>query len=91
MTKPKEIVISNTSADYSYNCNMFYTDDDINFIVINDVACCYIDNKTNFTMQILVENKEFFLTFTAKELLMCLNKNTINELKENLKQQIDNL
>jgi hypothetical protein len=37
------------------------------------------------------DNKQISITFDAKELLSCLNKNTINELKENLKNEIDNL
>lgn len=79
--------------DYSYNCNMFYEDKENNItqIEVNEVECCFIDRQVNFTMQILAEKKEIYLTFSAKELLSCLNKLIILQLKENLKIEIDNL
>jgi hypothetical protein len=77
---------------FAPNLNMFCEDNNNTiFIEINQIDSCYIDNKTNYSIQITADNKQISLTFDAKELLSCLNKNTINELKENLKQQIDNL
>jgi hypothetical protein len=77
---------------FAPNLNMFCEDNNNTiFIEINQIESCYIDNKTNYSIQITADNKQISLTFDAKELLSCLNKNTINELKENLKQQIDNL
>ena len=89
MTKIKDTLL--IENDYSYTGNFIFEENNIITLSISSIDCCYIDNKINFTMQILAEKKEIFLTFDAKELLMCLSKNTINELKENLKTQIDNL
>lgn len=77
---------------FAPNQNVFFKDTENNIeIEINEIDSCFINNKTNFSIQISADNMLISLTFDAKELLSCLNKNTINELKENLKQQIDNL
>jgi hypothetical protein len=84
--EPKKEII------FAPNRNMFCEDNNNTiFIEINEIDVSYIDNKTNWNIQITADNKQISLSFDGKELLSCLNKHTINELKENLKQQIDNL
>lgn len=75
---------------FAPNNNMYCKEDNHIFIEINEIDSCYID-KTNFNIQITADNHFIGFTFDAKELLSILNKNAINQLKENLKEQIDNL
>lgn len=73
------------------NFNTIYQDSKKIDIEIYNIDSVYINAENNFGICIEVENLNIFLTFDAKELLSCLNKKTINELKEKLKAQIDNL
>ena len=75
---------------FAQNRNFLSEDENVIFIEINDIDTCYID-KTSFNMQLTAEKKQIILNFEAKELLSCLNKNIINDLKENLKNEIENL
>ena len=75
---------------YAPNRNMYSKEDNHLFIEINEIDSCYID-KTTFAIQITADNHSIAFYFDAKELLNCLNKLTILQLKENLKEQIDNL
>jgi hypothetical protein len=69
---------------------MYCKEDNHIFIEVNEIDSCYID-KTNFCIQITADNYFIGFRFDAKELLCCLNKNSILELKEILKNEIDNL
>jgi hypothetical protein len=60
------------------------------YLDIENIECMYV-NDTYFNVQVFVDDKEFWLSFEAKELLEVLNKRTINELKENLIAIIDSL
>jgi transcriptional regulator len=88
----KEQDLANNNIKIAYNQNMYYEDDDNNITIeVNEVTSCFIDYKLIYCLHIEADNKDIFINFDAKELLTCLNKRVINELKENLKEQIDNL
>ena len=75
---------------YAPNRNMYSKEDNHLFIEINEIDSCYID-KTTFAIQITADNHSIAVYFDGKELLNCLNKRVILELKENLINEINNL
>ena len=91
--KQEQIIVNDqTNNKIAYNWNMYHEDNDHNITIdIEEVSSCFIDEKLIYCMHIEADNKDIFINFNAKELLTCLNKRVINELKENLKEQIDNL
>ena len=78
-------------AFYQYlNGNDYHLIDNDHYLEINTFESFYIDkNRLHFFIKIHEQN--FSLNIDAKELLEFLNKNTILEIKEKLKKEIDNL
>jgi hypothetical protein len=72
------------------NDNDYYSVENLNYLDINTIESFYID-KSRLHFSIKIHEQEFNLNFDAKELLEFLNKNTILEIKEKLKKEIDNL
>ena len=72
------------------NNNDYYSVEDDHYLDINTIESFYID-KSRLHFCIKIHEQEFNLNFDAKELLEFLNKNTILEIKEKLKKEIDNL
>jgi len=72
------------------NFNTHTTINNKTFLDIENIECMYI-NDTYFNLQVFVDDKEFWLSFEAKELLEVINKDNIETLKKNLIKKIENL
>lgn len=72
------------------NFNTHTTINNKTYLDIENIECMYI-NDTYFNIQVFVDDKEFWLSFEAKELLEVINKNNIDTLKQNLIKKIEKL
>ena len=72
------------------NFNTLTTIQNKTYLDIENIECMYI-NDTYFNVQVFVDDKEFWLSFEAKELLEVINKNNIDTLKQNLIKKIEKL
>jgi hypothetical protein len=72
------------------NDNDYHSVENDHYLEINTIESFYIDKaRVHFFIQIHEQNYSF--NFDSKELLEFLNKNTILNIKEKLKIEIDNL